>query len=207
MNPNSDTKRLSREESRQQTRQRLLAAAAVVIPREGYQGASVEDIAAEAGFSRGAFYSNFNNKDELFATLVQQLCDEDQRQMESIFASGTSAEEIRTNMREYYAQTCRENQLFVLYAEAQIHATRNENFRRRLVELERTTCSRITDLIRRYFDVYNPQHERPTNEDIAIGLTALSAGITHAQMLDPERIDNEKATQVLMSFFDVIFDE
>lgn len=205
MQPDSGHKRLSREESRQQTRQRLLAAAAVVIPRAGYQGASVEEIAAEAGFSRGAFYSNFKNKDDLFAALMQQLCDEDQQQLEAIFARGTSAAEIRANMREYYAQTCRENQLFVLYTEAQIHATRNENFRKQLMELERTTSDRITDLIKRYFEEYDPEHERPSNEEIAIGLTALSAGVTFAQMLDPERISNDKATRVLMSFFDVLF--
>lgn len=205
MAPESAKKRLSREESRRRTRQLLLDAAAVVIPREGFQGASVEGIVSEAGFSRGAFYSNFTNKDELFATLMEQLCDEDHRQLEAIFAQGGSAAEVRTNIRAYYAYTCRENQLFILYTEAQIHATRNEAFRKRLVELERTTSNRIADLAKRYFQEYAPQHQRPSNEEIAIGLTALSTGITFAQMLDPERIDDQKAIDVLMSFFDAIF--
>lgn len=62
--------RLTREQSRAQTRQRLLASAAVVFAREGYAGASVDRIAEEAGYSKGALYSNFASKDELFFELI-----------------------------------------------------------------------------------------------------------------------------------------
>jgi len=62
--------RLTREQSRAQTRERLLASAAVVFTREGYAGASCDRIAEEAGYSKGALYSNFANKDQLFLELV-----------------------------------------------------------------------------------------------------------------------------------------
>lgn len=62
--------RLTREQSRAQTRERLLASAAVVFTREGYGGASCDRIAEEAGYSKGALYSNFASKDELFLELV-----------------------------------------------------------------------------------------------------------------------------------------
>lgn len=58
--------RLTREQSRAQTRERLLASAAIVFTREGYGGASCDRIAEEAGYSKGALYSNFASKDELF---------------------------------------------------------------------------------------------------------------------------------------------
>jgi len=61
--------RLTREQSRARTRERLLASAAVVFAREGYAGASVDRIAEEAGYSKGALYSNFASKDELFFEL------------------------------------------------------------------------------------------------------------------------------------------
>ena len=62
--------RLTREQSRARTRERLLASAAVVFAREGYAGASVDRIAEEAGYSKGALYSNFASKDELFFELI-----------------------------------------------------------------------------------------------------------------------------------------
>ena len=68
-------KRLTREESRKATRQRLLEAAAQVIARVGLASASVEEIAETAGFSRGAFYSNFQSKDELFLAVLRSSCD------------------------------------------------------------------------------------------------------------------------------------
>lgn len=64
-------KRLTRAEKRAQTRDALLDAAERVFVREGFQGASVEKITVEAGFSRGAFYSNFSSKEELFAEVLQ----------------------------------------------------------------------------------------------------------------------------------------
>jgi AcrR family transcriptional regulator len=63
--------RLTREESRALTREKLLASAREVVGREGYDAASVDRIAEEAGFSKGAFYSNFNSKEEIILELLE----------------------------------------------------------------------------------------------------------------------------------------
>lgn len=59
--------------SRENTRARLLDAAATVFAEVGLDGASVEDICERAGFTRGAFYSNFDSKDELFLMLAGRV--------------------------------------------------------------------------------------------------------------------------------------
>jgi AcrR family transcriptional regulator len=64
--------RMSRKESQVQTRERLLDAALEVFSRRGYYAASVDEIAAEAGFSKGAVYSNFSNKEDLFLALIDR---------------------------------------------------------------------------------------------------------------------------------------
>jgi AcrR family transcriptional regulator len=68
-------RRLRREEQRQQTRAQLLDAAERVFAREGFRGASIAAIAAEAGYSHGAIYSNFNGKEDLFLVLVEERID------------------------------------------------------------------------------------------------------------------------------------
>ena len=68
---------------RQATRIRLMEAAAEVFVEEGLQGASVEAICARAGFTRGAFYSNFESKEELFLALLQGEFDRRARDLES----------------------------------------------------------------------------------------------------------------------------
>lgn len=70
--PQPDTAVSSR---RQETRTRLLDAAVEVFAEEGLQGAAVETISARAGFTRGAFYSNFASKEELFLELLRREFD------------------------------------------------------------------------------------------------------------------------------------
>src|SRR3984957_17845670 len=65
-------RRLNREQSRANTRDRLLAAARSVFAQRGFHGASVEEIAAEAGYSTGALYSNFGGKEDLFLDLMER---------------------------------------------------------------------------------------------------------------------------------------
>jgi AcrR family transcriptional regulator len=65
-------KLLTRQEKQAQTKARLIDAAAKVFARRGYHGASVEEVAAEAGFSTGAVYSNFAGKEELFLALADR---------------------------------------------------------------------------------------------------------------------------------------
>jgi AcrR family transcriptional regulator len=61
---------------RSATRDRLLEATREVLAREGIQGASVEHICEQAGFTRGAFYSNFSSKDDLLLALFRRERDQ-----------------------------------------------------------------------------------------------------------------------------------
>jgi AcrR family transcriptional regulator len=62
----------ARSARRERTRERLLEAAASVFTRDGFHGASIEAICDAAGFTRGAFYSNFASKEELFLALTER---------------------------------------------------------------------------------------------------------------------------------------
>lgn len=62
---------LSRVEQQQRTRHALVLAARAVFTRDGYHGATLAQIAREAGFSKGAVYSNFANKAELFLAVME----------------------------------------------------------------------------------------------------------------------------------------
>lgn len=63
---------LTRKETQEQTRERLLTAAAKVFARRGYHRATVDEIASEAGFTTGALYSNFAGKEKLFLALADR---------------------------------------------------------------------------------------------------------------------------------------
>jgi AcrR family transcriptional regulator len=63
---------LTRKERQARTRRDLIAAAATVFARRGYHRATIEEIAAEAGMTSGAIYSNFKGKEELFLAIADE---------------------------------------------------------------------------------------------------------------------------------------
>ena len=73
--------RMTREESKANTRERLLAAARSAFASSGFHGASVEEIASRAGFSTGALYSNFDGKEDLFLVLMEREIEEHAREI------------------------------------------------------------------------------------------------------------------------------
>lgn len=64
--------RLSRDEKKARTRERLLDAAEVVFARDGYAGATLDEVAAAAGLTKGAVYSNFDSKEDMFFALIDR---------------------------------------------------------------------------------------------------------------------------------------
>ena len=87
---------MTREQSRANTRERLLRAARSVFARSGFHGASVEEIASEAGFSTGALYSNFSGKEDLFLVLMEREIDEYAREIADAVRPRTSVAERAT---------------------------------------------------------------------------------------------------------------
>ncbi|HZV10113.1 MAG TPA: TetR family transcriptional regulator, partial [Novosphingobium sp.] len=63
--------RLTRSQSQEQTRQRLIDAARELFRRDGFAATSIDRIAEAAGYSKGAVYSNFACKEEIFLAALQ----------------------------------------------------------------------------------------------------------------------------------------
>src|SRR5919108_4703104 len=95
-------RRLNRHEKRAITRTRLLEAARKVFGRRGYYGASLDEIAADAGFSKGALYYNFGGKEGLFLALLEERLQERVRIIGDAFQNErTASDAIQRVAREY----------------------------------------------------------------------------------------------------------
>jgi AcrR family transcriptional regulator len=94
---------MSRKEAQEQTRERVVAAAAKVFARRGYHRATVDEIASEAGFTIGALYSNFAGKEELFLAIadrqVEQRADEFRAIAEAAEGEGDASSEAAAQFR------------------------------------------------------------------------------------------------------------
>src|ERR1043166_7496522 len=123
--------RLTRAESQAQTRAALLQAGGGVFVERGFLGSSVEAISAEAGFSRGAFYSNFASKEELFAELLQARVYSVYRAMAEDSANVSERPPPRQVGEQLAAiqANAEGSWLFRLWLELLAHAGRDDQFR------------------------------------------------------------------------------
>ncbi|MGU7778869.1 TetR/AcrR family transcriptional regulator [Burkholderia sp. PU8-34] len=121
--------RLTRAQRRNQTRERLLSAAQLVFSKKGCVAASVEDIAAAAGYTRGAFYSNFGDKAELLLELLKRDHDEVETALRRIVDAGGTRDEMERAMLAYYRQRYRRHEPFLLWMDAKLLAVRDSQFR------------------------------------------------------------------------------
>lgn len=86
--------RLTRAESKAETRRRLLDAAEAVFGERGYHGTSLAQVAAEAGFTKGAVYSAFESKADLFLAVLRRRAASRQAELLAALEETTSAEDL-----------------------------------------------------------------------------------------------------------------
>ncbi|MFJ9614020.1 TetR/AcrR family transcriptional regulator [Streptomyces noursei] len=130
-------KRLTREESRQQTRGRLLAAAAELFTERGVNGTSVEQIAERAGYTRGAFYGNFEDKNALVAELLHNRTHHEVEEVRALAEGAPSLTDALDRLRAWNRDRAEHlPQWLALRMELVLHALRNDELRPLLAERE-----------------------------------------------------------------------
>ncbi|MBC8741057.1 TetR/AcrR family transcriptional regulator [Paraburkholderia sp. UCT31] len=192
--------RLTREQSKDQTRERLLDAAQAIFMKKGFVAASVEDIAAAAGYTRGAFYSNFRSKTELFLELLRRDHEAMQAGLHAIFESAASREEMEARVLRYYSSLHRENKRFLLWVEAKLLAVRDGRFRLRFNAFMHEKIEQLSAYVREFSERVGTPMSMPP-EQLAIGLMGLCDGVQFFYTVDPQNVPAEMAETVLAGFF------
>ena len=177
--------RLSREESRGQTQQRLIDAAQSVIARKGLAGTSVEDIAAAAGYTRGAFYSNFRSKSDLFIELLRRDHRQAHDAMSELLVADLAPEQLEQRVIQMYAQLYRSNEGFMNWTEARMLAARDARFRSKLNALMIEKRDFIATFIEHFYARVGIPAAAPPNE-MAMGFMSLVEGVKLFRLSSPQ---------------------
>jgi AcrR family transcriptional regulator len=192
--------RLTREQSKDQTRERLLDAAQAIFMKKGFVAASVEDIAGAAGYTRGAFYSNFRGKSELFLELLRRDHESMQAGLQAIFQSALSREEMEERVLRYYSSLYLENKCFLLWVEAKLLAIRDGRFRIRFNAFLREKVEHLTAYINEFSTRVGTPLLLPAHT-LALGLMGLCDGAQFFYTVDPQNVPAEMIEEVLAGFF------
>ena len=179
--------RKTRLESQQETRQNLLEAARMLFTELGYEATSIRGICDKAGYSQGAFYSNFNNKSEVLLELLEQYKSfEANSRKQLIDDAGDNFEKALNDMILWFERNDQNISHTILLLEMQLHALRHPEFVKIYNNLMDEQKSFYTKLVQHLFTMRNI--EPPFDCSIvAEGLMALGANEAIARRLNPKR--------------------
>ena len=167
--------RLTRAEQQALTRERLLGAAERVIARHGYGGASLDLISVEAGYSKGAIYSNFDSKEAVFLDLLHAYMERGMAEMER--ALDVPPEKLSAALSQWLSTMQTDNDCLLLVTELQLQARRNAAFAERYYALQAEQTHTLAKNLRRYFKAAGAP--MPMNAiDLAGAMIALAHGLS-----------------------------
>jgi AcrR family transcriptional regulator len=193
--------RMTREQSRANTRERLLQAARSVFARSGFHGASVEEVASEAGFSTGALYSNFASKEDLFLVLMERVINEHAREIaQAVRARASMAERATGGARQWMTMIEREPQVLLLFMEFWAYGVRDARMRPKVAARFAQIRELLTELIADGVREFDLELDIPA-EQLAVAIDALADGIARQKLADPEAVPDELMGRVLALLF------
>jgi AcrR family transcriptional regulator len=177
--------RVSRTQSKARTREELVSAARRVFLDRGFHAATLEEIADAAGYSKGAVYSNFAGKDDLFLAVLEERYAERAKAYEEVFLGATELEQtFRAIARLMTDSFARDPAWWSLLSEFSTHASRNPVLLARL----RAARDRYMDALAGMIDAVAERRGMtwalPARE-IARGSGALMRGMAVEWLIDP----------------------
>ena len=194
--------RLSREESQARTRNLLIEAAREVVVKKGFALASVRDIADAAGFSLGAFYSNFPEKEAILLELVQRHQSEERAKIEAALGSpGVDAGKAMAGIEKWAVTVNSDPGWAILAIELQLQALRSPAFAQRYNELNRKHRQALGALITRLFELFGKEVPGDPVE-IATAFIALGRGMA----LLPKGSEAGRSGRIIVAFLKALID-
>jgi AcrR family transcriptional regulator len=189
--------RLTRKEQQAQTRACLLEAAARVVTRRGLHGASLEQVAAEAGYTKGAIYANFKSREELFLALLDDRLRERSNVLDDeLSGPGTPEEHARAGGAEFTEYLRRDPEWERLFFEFAVQAARDETFREQLLARWSGLVDRITAAIEDYTE--RAGIDPPGALDrFALMIFTMANGVALQRLIDPDGVDDELLSDML----------
>jgi AcrR family transcriptional regulator len=194
--------RLTREEKKARTRAQLIDAAATVFARRGYVAASLDEVAEDAGLTKGAVYSNFASKEDLFQAVIDDRLNEPMMHIaEDILDSAdTFEEQAMKGARAFTDVVERDRSVYLLGLEFDVYVARHPEYAPKVAERWREEFQSIAELITEQAEKNGLPLPLPAY-DMAVVVTALSQGITLRRLVNPDAVPEDLLGRVYALLF------
>lgn len=177
---------MRRKEKQARTRAALIEAARDVLAERGLAATSLDEIAARAGYTKGAVYANFASKEELYLALLdERFAGELERLTGALAGVEPPTEEVRGAARELMRFVWADPAWPRLFLEFTVYATRDEMYRRKLAERYRELHDRIAELYRQWSADFPLPPPIPLDA-ITTMMACMTNGYTVERMIRPD---------------------
>jgi AcrR family transcriptional regulator len=194
---------LTPERRRAMTREHLLRAAAEVFARDGFYGASLDEVAAAAGFTKGAVYSNFKSKEDLFLAVLDDRIERQMAAFTGAIGDGTRPPDITQPVIHGVIDRTWDESGSVLYLEFLVYASRHPEAQRKLAELQRRLDSAIAGLIAADYERSGTRPRYPVDVLATIS-HSLFEGLSLRRLVDPASVTPKTVDTVLGFLYETI---
>ena len=176
--------RLNRTESQARTREALLETARICFLRDGYTQTSLETIADTAGYSKGAVYSNFKNKDELCLAVIDAVRHDRIRSLAETVSKAEGLEPRIDAFETWAERTLGDREWTSLEVEFAVHAARDPKLSAELLQRDRAVRASVVSLVELYASAEGIALPMPA-EQVASALLGLGIGLGVQRAIDP----------------------
>jgi AcrR family transcriptional regulator len=196
---------LTPERRRAMTRRHLLDAAAIVFAHKGFHGSTLDEVAATAGFSKGAVYSNFKSKDDLFLELLDDRTSRQFAVVSDVLESGSHDRvEQFPRMREIFRSDMFWSEEFIaLWLEFVLYARRNPEAQEKLAASIQRSRAHVQELIEHEYAAIGARPAYPAPDLAEISL-ALFNGLGIDRLVNPTAITDEMLDTTLSFLYDAM---
>jgi AcrR family transcriptional regulator len=186
-------KRLSRVEQQERTRSKLMQAASKVFSCKGMQQGSIDEVAEEAGYTKGAFYANFKSKEELFLAMLDERFEERIRATEEAFEGEDEfpPEQARHAAADFARASRGDEEGERLFLEFATYALQNEDFREELLTRFGTLRARLAKVYERRMETYGIKDPPAPVESLVRMVIFMADGWALWRLLEPDQVNDE----------------
>jgi len=192
---------LRRQERTEITRARLIQSAEKIFARDGFEAAKLEEIATDAGYTRGAFYANFESKEDLFLALLEKEISTRINSLEKEMSRVHDPEAKLKAMREFFLDKARERRWCLLALEFKLFVVRHPEVRKRLAAMHRRFVEPRVEMLEQVMSALG--RKLPASSGATgVSMSAVANALMLENMLDPALMPYSDALQILTMFFD-----
>jgi len=189
-----------------ETRTRLIEAAEKIFARDGFQAAKLEEIASEAGYTRGALYANFEGKEELFIALIGHETERRMAAAQRVVSNLTSQSSSQTAryqaLKAGYLRSMTNQTWNVLFIEFKLFVLRHPDLKAQVTEMQTKAFATVAKTLEQIFACSDSKPPvSPLAAGMALGALANTLGI---DLMIGDALSEKEKEKLLNLFYDAL---